>query len=130
MLLLYMPSVLRVYDVRELTYQSLPNQQRNFSVFHDLCVMLLLRLGFLVHGYASARDAMPEERLIIVVVFCSVCEPRAVIRIRVRGCVVRVRIDETAIRVGVVIRATNDTARWKPLTFYIILFKFSFLYSF
>lgn len=85
--------------------------------FSTTDVMLLLRLGFLVHYYAPARDAMPEERLIIVVVFCSVCKPRAVIRIRVRRCVVRVRIDETAIRVGVVIRATNDTTRWKPLPF-------------
>lgn len=42
--------------------------------------------------------------------FTSEGEPRAVIRIRERGCVVRVRTDETAIRVSVVIRATNDTA--------------------
>lgn len=37
-------------------------------------------------------------------------KPRAVIRERVRRCEARERIDETAIRVGVVIRATNDPA--------------------
>jgi hypothetical protein len=42
--------------------------------------------------------------------FIPQCEPRAVIRIRVRRSVIRVRVDETAIRVRIVVRPTDAPA--------------------
>lgn len=45
------------------------------------------------------------------------CEPRAVVRVRVRRNVVRVRINETAIRIRVVVRTTDNTAPWDTLPF-------------
>lgn len=42
--------------------------------------------------------------------FTSEGKPRAATRARARRCVARARKDETATRVGVAIRATNDTA--------------------
>ncbi len=44
------------------------------------------------------------------------CEPRAVVRVRVRRNVVRVRVNETAIRIRIVVRTANDTA---PGTLYL-----------
>ena len=38
------------------------------------------------------------------------CEPRTVVRVRVRRSVIRIRIDETAIRIRIVVGTTNDTA--------------------
>lgn len=49
-------------------------------------------------------------------------EPRAVVRVRVRAGVIRVRIDDTRVRIRVVVRATEDTAlgfstcRWRDVT--------------
>ena len=42
--------------------------------------------------------------------FATKCEPRAVVRVRVRRNVIRIRVNETAIRIRVVTRTTNDTA--------------------
>lgn len=42
--------------------------------------------------------------------FCFDCEPRAVVRVRVRRCVIRVRINETVVRIRIVTATTNHTA--------------------
>lgn len=47
------------------------------------------------------------------------CEPRAVVRVRVRRNVVRVRVNEAAIRIRIVVRTANDTA---PGTRYLFEF--------
>ena len=52
-------------------------------------------------------------------VIATKCEPRAVVRVRVRGNVVRVRVNETAIRIRVVVSTTNNTA---PGTLYLLCF--------
>lgn len=41
---------------------------------------------------------------------CFECEPRAVVRVRVRRSVIRVRINETVVRIRIVTATTNDTA--------------------
>lgn len=38
------------------------------------------------------------------------CEPRAVVRVRVRGSVIRIRIHETAIRIRIVVRTEHSPA--------------------
>lgn len=55
------------------------------------------------------------ERLYISVVnnttlIALKCEPRAVVRVRVRRCVIRVRINETVVRIRIVTATTNATA--------------------
>lgn len=50
------------------------------------------------------------------------CEPRAVVRVRVRRNVVRIRINETAIRIRVVVSTTNHTA---PGTLYLFVLAFA-----
>ena len=58
--------------------------------------------------------AVQLERLYISVwlhtFICFDCEPRTVVRIRVRRCVIRVRINETVVRIRIVTTTTNDTA--------------------
>lgn len=46
----------------------------------------------------------------ILIYLYSVCKPRADIRVRVRRCVIRIRKNETAIRVRIVVRPTDTTA--------------------
>ena len=43
--------------------------------------------------------------------FCIDCEPRTVVRVRVRRSVIRVRIDETVVRIRIVTTTTKDTAK-------------------
>ncbi len=52
-----------------------------------------------------SRDAIDEANAP-----SSLVEPRPVVRVRVRRCVVRVRIGETAVSVSVVVRTTDNTA--------------------
>lgn len=54
--------------------------------------------------------------------FATKCEPRAVVRVRVRGNVVRVRVNETAIRIRVVRGTTDNTA---PGTLYLFALAFA-----
>ena len=78
---------------------------------------------FLVERVAEARVsrslrwlhvAVQLERLYISVwlhtFICFDCEPRTVVRVRVRRCVIRVRINETVVRIRIVTTTTNDTA--------------------
>lgn len=95
-----MAYVLRVL----MTYQTLPQ----LPVFLLSTLDVLLQVVRVTRTYVVAHER--RCRGAILLLRWIVCEPRAVIRVRVRRCVVRVRIHETAIRIRVVVRATDTTA--------------------
>ena len=105
-----MPSVPRSRDVRELTYQSLCvfvifQFSKTFKFCQHLNVSLLLRLVSLALCCAHLVRCAVET----ICDALTVCEPRAVVAVRVRRCVVRIRIGETAVRIRVVVGTTDHT---------------------
>ena len=78
-------------------------------------------LGFSFADIHHSMMIFRRSDFIEILVFI-VCKPRADIRIRVRRTVIRTRIDETAMRIRTVIRATDKSATngWVPLTIGIV----------
>ena len=99
-------------DVRELTYQSLLAIvifQLSEGIPASRCCWGSGLSPLAVHQPVTVCQRDDSDRVSVFLI-CIVCEPRPVVRVRVRGGVVRIRVGETAVRIRIVVRTTNHAA--------------------